>query len=86
MGEPVKIKALACKMVQLSGLNCEMKITLMEISKLHYRTQARGKAFEELLIDDNAQPTSHSRIMKSRRIPALVRAREGLAFTSICCE
>ena len=67
MGEPVKIKNLAYKMVQLSGLTVKDQNNPdgdIEISITGLRPGE--KLFEELLIDDEAQPTAHFRIMKAQ--------------------
>lgn len=66
MGEPVKILDLATRMVELSGLeikdddhpegDIEIEVTGLRPGE---------KLFEELLIGDNARPTSHPRIMKA---------------------
>lgn len=66
MGQPVRIIDLARRMVELSGLsvrdedNPDGDIEI-EISGL----RPGEKLYEELLIGDNPQPTSHSRIMKA---------------------
>ena len=67
MGEPVKIKSLAQKMIQLSGLKVRDVNNLdgdIEISVIGLRPGE--KLFEELLIEDNAEPTVHPRIMKGQ--------------------
>lgn len=66
MGQPVRIKDLAERMVELSGLSLidddnpdgdiEIQITGLRPGE---------KLFEELLIGDNPKPTSHARIMKA---------------------
>jgi FlaA1/EpsC-like NDP-sugar epimerase len=66
MGQSVKIMDLARRMVELSGLavrdeqnpdgDIEIEITGLRPGE---------KLYEELLIGDNPQPTSHSRIMKA---------------------
>ena len=67
MGQPVKIKELACRMIELSGLtvknddNPDGDIAI-EITGL----RPGEKLYEELLIGDNPEPTNHPRIMKSR--------------------
>lgn len=66
MGEPVKIKDMAERMVELSGLsvkddshpNGDIEI---EITGL----RPGEKLYEELLIGNNPQPTKHPRIMKA---------------------
>ena len=66
MGQSVKIMDLARRMVELSGLtvrdedNPDGDIDI-EITGL----RPGEKLYEELLIGDNPQPTSHSRIMKA---------------------
>lgn len=67
MGEPVRIADLARRMVELSGLtvrdedepdgDIELEITGLRPGE---------KLFEELLIGDNPQPTSHPRIMQAK--------------------
>lgn len=67
MGQPVKIYDLASRMVELSGLtlrdeshpegDIEIKITGLRPGE---------KLYEELLIGDNPQPTSHERILMAR--------------------
>jgi FlaA1/EpsC-like NDP-sugar epimerase len=67
MGQPVKIIDLARRMVELSGLtvkderhpegDIEIEITGLRPGE---------KLYEELLIGDNPQPTSHPRIMKAQ--------------------
>ncbi len=67
MGEPVRIADLARRMAELSGLtvrdeenpegDIEIRITGLRPGE---------KLYEELLIGDNPEPTSHPRIMKAR--------------------
>jgi FlaA1/EpsC-like NDP-sugar epimerase len=67
MGEPVKIMNLARRIIELSGLtvrddanpdgDIEIEVTGLRPGE---------KLYEELLIGDNPQPTSHPRIMKAR--------------------
>lgn len=69
MGEPVRIYDLASRMVELSGLrvrndanphgDIEIRITGLRPGE---------KLFEELLIGDGVQPTSHPRIMKAHEV------------------
>ena len=66
MGEPVRIHDLAVKMVYLSGLlvkdeshphgDIEIKVTGLRPGE---------KLYEELLIGDNPEPTTHPKIMKA---------------------
>jgi len=66
MGEPVRIYDLAVKMIYLSGLlvkdeahphgDIEIKVTGLRPGE---------KLYEELLIGDNPQPTTHPKIMKA---------------------
>jgi nucleoside-diphosphate-sugar epimerase len=66
MGEPMRVYDLAVKMVYLSGLlikdeahphgDIEIKITGLRPGE---------KLYEELLIGDNPQPTTHPKIMKA---------------------
>ena len=66
MGQPVKILNLAQRMIELSGLTVKDEQNLegdigIEITGL----RPGEKLFEELLIGDNAKPTTHPRIMKA---------------------
>ncbi len=66
MGEPVRIYDLAVKMIYLSGLlvkdeahphgDIEIKVTGLRPGE---------KLYEELVIGDNPQPTTHPKIMKA---------------------
>jgi FlaA1/EpsC-like NDP-sugar epimerase len=66
MGQSVKIMDLARRMVELSGLTVrdeqnpdgDIEIKIMGL-------RPGEKLYEELLIGDNPQPTSHSKIMKA---------------------
>ena len=66
MGEPVKIKNLAERMVELSGLSVKDEQNPdgdieIEITKL----RPGEKLYEELLVGNNPAPTPHHRIMKA---------------------
>jgi FlaA1/EpsC-like NDP-sugar epimerase len=66
MGEPVRIIDLATNMIALSGLtviddDCPDGDIAIRVVGL----RPGEKLYEELLIDENAQPTAHSRIMKA---------------------
>jgi len=66
MGEPVKVYDLAVSMIELSGLSVRNASTPdgdIEIVEIGLRPGE--KLFEELLIDENALPTSHPRIVKA---------------------
>jgi FlaA1/EpsC-like NDP-sugar epimerase len=66
MGEPIKIIDLAKRMVELSGLALKDEVNPdgdIEIKVTGLRPGE--KLYEELLIGDNPQPTSHARIMKA---------------------
>ena len=69
MGQPIKILDLARRMIELSGLtvkdaqNPDGDIEI-EISGL----RPGEKLYEELLIGENPQHTSHPRILRARRI------------------
>ncbi len=69
MGQPVKIADLARRMVELSGLTMKDDEApdgdvAIEITGL----RPGEKLYEELLIGNNPQPTSHSRIMKANEL------------------
>jgi FlaA1/EpsC-like NDP-sugar epimerase len=66
MGEPVKIIDLAKRMVELSGLALKDEHSPDGDIEIAVTGLRHGeKLYEELLIDDNPLPTSHSRIMKA---------------------
>lgn len=66
MGEPVRVHDLARAMIELSGLsvrddsNPEGDVQIVEIG-----LRPGEKLHEELLIDESAMPTSHSRIVRA---------------------
>lgn len=67
MGEPVKIRDLAQRMIELSGLTVrneqnpegDIDITITGL-------RPGEKLYEELLLGDDSQPTSHPRIMRAQ--------------------
>ncbi len=64
MGNPVKIVDLAYKMTHLMGFTIEDEKNPKGGIKLQFTGLRPGeKLYEELLIDDNAKPTQHSRIL-----------------------
>ncbi|MNP43038.1 UDP-N-acetyl-alpha-D-glucosamine C6 dehydratase [compost metagenome] len=64
MGEPVKIIALAEKMIHLSGLSVRSERNPHGDIAIEFTGLRPGeKLYEELLIGDNVSPTSHSMIM-----------------------
>ncbi|KGG84899.1 MULTISPECIES: polysaccharide biosynthesis protein [Comamonas] len=66
MGEPVRIYDLACRLVELSGLRVrDSKNPHGDIEINITGLRPGEKLYEELLIGDGAQPTSHSRILKA---------------------
>ena len=66
MGEPVKIIDLARRMVELSGLTVrDVQNPTGDIELAVMGLRPGEKLFEELLIGDNPESTSHLRIMKA---------------------
>jgi FlaA1/EpsC-like NDP-sugar epimerase len=66
MGQSVKIIDLACRMIELSGLNVKDEQNPDGDIEIEITGLRPGeKLYEELLIGDNPIPTSHSRIMKA---------------------
>ncbi|MGB7480499.1 MAG: nucleoside-diphosphate sugar epimerase/dehydratase [Burkholderiaceae bacterium] len=66
MGEPVKIVDLARRMVHLSGLEVKSDATPGGTIEIQYIGLRPGeKLFEELLIGDNVEGTSHPLIMRA---------------------
>lgn len=67
MGEPVKIMDLARRIIELSGLTVRDEANPDGDIEIEVTGLRPGeKLYEELLIGDNPQPTSHPRIMKAR--------------------
>lgn len=67
MGEPVKIADLARRMIELSGLTVQDDENPDGDIAIEYVGLRPGeKLFEELLIGDNPEATSHDRILKAR--------------------
>ncbi|MBB4567703.1 polysaccharide biosynthesis protein [Rhizobium leucaenae] len=67
MGEPVRIADLARRMVELSGLTVRDKDEPEGDIELEITGLRPGeKLYEELLIGDNPQATSHPRIMRAK--------------------
>lgn len=66
MGQPVKIMDLAKSMIELSGLTVRDEADPEGDIEIEITGLRPGeKLYEELLIGDNPQPTSHPRIMKA---------------------
>lgn len=66
MGEPVKIFDLARRMVELSGLTLQTPENPSgDIEILVTGLRPGEKLFEELLVEDNAQSTEHSKIFRA---------------------
>ena len=69
MGEPVKITALARKMIHLSGLNEKHEQNPNGDIGIEYSGLRPGeKLYEELLVGDNVEGTGHPRIMTANEI------------------
>lgn len=67
MGEPIRIYDLAQQMIQLSGLQVKDAVNPdgdIEITETGLRPGE--KLFEELLIEEGAQPSAHPRVMIAR--------------------
>ncbi|KNC67566.1 polysaccharide biosynthesis protein [Pseudoalteromonas ardens] len=69
MGESVKIKDLATKMVHLSGLEVKSEANPHGDIEIKCTGLRPGeKLYEELLIGDNVEQTSHERIMTAKEV------------------
>ena len=69
MGEPVKITALARKMIHLSGLSEKHEQNPNGDIGIEYSGLRPGeKLYEELLVGDNVEGTDHPRIMTANEI------------------
>lgn len=95
MGEPVKIAALAEKMIHLSGLSVRSEKNPHGDIAIEFTGLRPGeKLYEELLIGDNVLPTRHPMIMSAsedylawdilkERLAALVNAVENEDFSRV---
>lgn len=69
MGEPVKITSLARKMIHLSGLSEKHEQDPNGDIAIEYSGLRPGeKLYEELLVGDNVEGTSHPRIMTANEV------------------
>ncbi len=69
MGEPVRIRDLAERMIELSGLRLRDEHTPDGDIEIRVTGLRPGeKLYEELLIGDNPEPTPHERIMKANEL------------------
>jgi FlaA1/EpsC-like NDP-sugar epimerase len=69
MGEPVRIRDLAVKLVRLSGLEIKDEHNPHGDIEIHTTGLRPGeKLYEELLIGDNVQKTHHERIMTATEV------------------
>ena len=69
MGEPVRIIDLAERLIRLSGKSVKQDSESEDTGAIEIRItglRPGEKLYEELLVDANAQPTEHSKIMKAR--------------------
>ena len=67
MGEPIKIGELARRMVELSGLSlCDKKNPGGDIEIAITGLRPGEKLYEELLLGDNPQSTSHPKIQRAQ--------------------
>ncbi len=67
MGNPIKIKDLAIKMIKLSGLTIKDKYNLSgDIEMIYSGLRPGEKLYEELLIDAKAEKTDHPKIYRAR--------------------
>jgi Predicted nucleoside-diphosphate sugar epimerases len=95
MGEPVKISALAEKMIHLSGLSVRSESNPHGDITIEYTGLRPGeKLYEELLIGDDVLPTQHPMIMSANedfllweklteRLSVLLKAVEDEDFTRV---
>lgn len=69
MGEPVRIRDLAVKLIRLSGLEIKDDRNPHGDIEIHTTGLRPGeKLFEELLIGENVQKTHHERIMTATEV------------------
>lgn len=66
MGQPIKIRDLVLRMIELSGLTVKDELRPQGDIEIEISGLRPGeKLYEELLIGGNPKPTSHSQIMKA---------------------
>lgn len=69
MGEPVRIRDLAVKLIRLSGLDVKDKLNPHGDIEIQCTGLRPGeKLYEELLIGDNVETTDHERIMTASEV------------------
>ena len=86
MGEPVRIGDLAEKLIHLSGFEVACPDHPGGIQIEYVGLRPGEKLYEELLVDGQAQPTSHPRVYRARDVnaswesiePQVIRAREAI--------
>ena len=70
MGEAIRIEELAKQMINLSGLKIKNKRNPKGDIEIKITGLRPGeKLFEELLVDNNSEPTSHPLIYKAKETP-----------------
>jgi FlaA1/EpsC-like NDP-sugar epimerase len=87
MGEPMKIRDLAQRMIQLSGHTLQDDDHPMGMISIQYTGLRPGeKLYEELLIGDNVRGTSHPRIMRGNEsTPPWERLESWLVSLQTAC-
>ncbi|MGB3621287.1 polysaccharide biosynthesis protein [Ketobacter sp. MCCC 1A13808] len=78
MGEPVKIAAMARKMIALTGLSVKEGDNDGDIEIAYSGLRPGEKLYEELLIGENDMPTSHPRVMQAQEIMIEAAELDGL--------
>ena len=88
MGEPVKIKDLATKMVRLSGYEVKSETNPHGDIEIKCTGLRPGeKLYEELLIGDNVGETSHERIMTANEVMLpLAQFNEFIEALDVACH
>ncbi|TMP79143.1 nucleoside-diphosphate sugar epimerase/dehydratase [Pseudoalteromonas sp. S983] len=88
MGEPVKIKDLAAKMVRLSGYEVKSETNPHGDIEIKCTGLRPGeKLYEELLIGDNVGETSHERIMTANEVMLpLAQFNEFIEALDVACH
>jgi len=91
MGEPVRIGDLAEKLIHLSGFEVASPDHPSGIKVEYVGLRPGEKLYEELLVDGEAQPTSHPRVFRARDVnagwgsiePQVARAREAIEAADV---
>ena len=87
MGTPVKIIDLAERLIRLSGKSVKRDTNNETVGEIEIKItglRPGEKLYEELLVDADAQPTAHAKIMRAREQYVTLQALEAGMQDLIC--